>query len=174
MSFSENLKAVRKQKGISQEELAARLDVSRQTISRWETGDYYPETEKLLLLATILEVSLDALMYGESKQPLRSATTGKILIRSMDKTSIVNCDKVKSNSIPFKTRKKQPKFVLYGVDGTSLFGDNNTVLGWYMTQEDIQKEIMQIEAAMKQGITHYELQYAADVKIGWFNLRLKN
>lgn len=61
MGFAENLKLVRKNRNITQEELADRLQVSRQAISKWESGFGYPETEKLLQLAAVLQVSLDYL-----------------------------------------------------------------------------------------------------------------
>ena len=56
--FGENLKMLRKQKGFSQEELAARLHVVRQTISKWEKGLSIPDPEMLIRLAEILEVSV--------------------------------------------------------------------------------------------------------------------
>ena len=46
MSFAENLKQLRKERQLSQEELAEMLDVSRQAVSKWELGDGYPEVEK--------------------------------------------------------------------------------------------------------------------------------
>lgn len=61
MSFSENLKAIRKKHSITQEELADMLSVSRQAISKWESGAGYPEIETLLILAKELNVSLDYL-----------------------------------------------------------------------------------------------------------------
>mgnify|MGYP002574175233 CR=1 FL=1 len=51
MSFGENLKNVRKQRGVTQEELAEILGVSRQAISKWESDSGYPETEKLLVIS---------------------------------------------------------------------------------------------------------------------------
>ena len=48
MGFSENLQILRKMKNMSQEQLAERLDVSRQAVSKWESGNGYPETEKLI------------------------------------------------------------------------------------------------------------------------------
>ena len=51
MSFAENLKSIRKERNLSQEDLAEILDVSRQAVSKWELGDGYPEVEKLLLLS---------------------------------------------------------------------------------------------------------------------------
>ena len=62
MSFAENLQLARKKNGLTQEELAEMLDVSRQAVSKWEQGDGYPEVEKLLVLSDKLDISLDELM----------------------------------------------------------------------------------------------------------------
>ena len=61
MGFSENLRTIRKKHNITQEELADMLSVSRQAVSKWESGAGYPETEKLLILAKELNVTLDYL-----------------------------------------------------------------------------------------------------------------
>jgi len=61
MGFAENLKIIRKKRDMTQEQLADILSVSRQAISKWESGAAYPETETLLLLSRELEVSLDSL-----------------------------------------------------------------------------------------------------------------
>lgn len=65
MSFGERLATARKAKGISQEDLAARLEVSRQTIYKWETGITSPDVEKLQELSRVLEVSASYLL-GEA------------------------------------------------------------------------------------------------------------
>ena len=65
MSFGDNLRTIRKQKNISQEDLASRLNVSRQAVSKWEQNSGYPEMEKLIQLSAILEVSLDYLVLGQ-------------------------------------------------------------------------------------------------------------
>ena len=67
MSFAENLKQIRKERNLSQEDLAELLDVSRQAVSKWEQGEGYPEAEKLLLLSKQLNISLDSLMSTGSK-----------------------------------------------------------------------------------------------------------
>ena len=59
MGFSDNLRQIRREQRLSQEELAERLKVSRQAVSKWEQGNGYPEVEKLLLLSEVLSVSLD-------------------------------------------------------------------------------------------------------------------
>lgn len=60
--FSENLKTLRKQKGFTQEELAARLNIVRQTVSKWEKGLSVPDAELLIRLAEILEVPVSTLL----------------------------------------------------------------------------------------------------------------
>lgn len=68
----ENLKNLRKQKGYSQEELADRLGVVRQTISKWEKGQSVPDSEMLMKLAEIFEVTVSQLLGStimEEHQP---------------------------------------------------------------------------------------------------------
>ena len=60
--FSENLKSLRKRKGLSQEELAIRLNVVRQTISKWEKGLSVPDADMLIRIAEILETSVSGLL----------------------------------------------------------------------------------------------------------------
>ena len=65
MNLSKNIYNLRKKNGISQEKLAEQIGVSRQTISNWELGETSPNSEQLLLLANILNVSLDELLDNE-------------------------------------------------------------------------------------------------------------
>lgn len=64
MTFGERLYELRKEKNISQEELAELLDVSRQSISKWENDKAYPEMTRLLFMSNYFGVSLDYLMRG--------------------------------------------------------------------------------------------------------------
>lgn len=70
--FSENLKTLRRQKGFTQEELAARLNVVRQTVSKWEKGLSVPDAELLTRLAEVLEVPVSTLLGSaipDDKEP---------------------------------------------------------------------------------------------------------
>ena len=64
MTFGQRLYELRKEKNISQEELAELLDVSRQSISKWENDKAYPEMTRLLFMSDYFQVSLDYLMRG--------------------------------------------------------------------------------------------------------------
>ena len=66
--LQENLKILRTQKGMSQEELADRLNVVRQTVSKWEKGLSVPDSEMLIRIADVFEVSVGELL-GETIQP---------------------------------------------------------------------------------------------------------
>ena len=65
MSFSEKLQALRKANKMSQEKLADLLDVTRQSVSKWESGQTYPEMDKLLAMCKIFKCSLDDLTNDE-------------------------------------------------------------------------------------------------------------
>lgn len=82
MKLNEKVYWCRKQTGLSQEELAARIGVSRQSISKWETGDASPEISKLPLLAQTFGVTTDWLLSDEGipqeepKEELKEENSG--------------------------------------------------------------------------------------------------
>jgi len=67
--IAEALRILRKRKGLTQENLAERLGVSRITVARWESGQRKPSTEQLLRLSKILEVPLTELIKGDTSKP---------------------------------------------------------------------------------------------------------
>ena len=65
-AIAKRLLAARKNAGFSQEEASALLSVSRQTLSKWENGDGLPDSEKLIAIARVYEISIDALLLGKT------------------------------------------------------------------------------------------------------------
>lgn len=65
MDLSKRIKELRQRDGLSQEELAERIYVSRQTVSNWENDHSYPDVQSLLMLSTLFNVSLDELIKGD-------------------------------------------------------------------------------------------------------------
>ena len=63
--LNENIKAIRKSKGLTQEELAIKLNVVRQTISKWEQGRSVPDSDMLISISEVLETSVSTLL-GET------------------------------------------------------------------------------------------------------------
>lgn len=70
MKFNENLKFLRKKEGLTQEELAEKLNVSRQSVTKWESGNAIPDIEKIKEIAYIFLISVDSLIGDiENKKP---------------------------------------------------------------------------------------------------------
>ena len=67
MQVSHAIRAQRERIGLSQEALAERIYVSRQTVSNWECGKTYPDIESLLLMAQLFDVTLDELVKGDKE-----------------------------------------------------------------------------------------------------------
>jgi putative transcriptional regulator len=93
--FSENLKALREEKGLSQEELAIKLSVVRQTVSKWEKGLSTPDADMLLKLAEVLGTSVSVLVgesalnesepHPEAKSPRKHLSVLEIVLLYCDK-----------------------------------------------------------------------------------------
>ena len=64
MAFSDNLQFIRAQAGVTQEQLAEQLDVSRQSVSKWESGASFPEMDTLLRICDLYDVNMDTLLRG--------------------------------------------------------------------------------------------------------------
>ncbi len=69
MTLGERLQALRKSRGLSQEQLAEELGVSRQAVSKWELGESAPELEKVLVLSEFFGVTTDYLLKGGGEAP---------------------------------------------------------------------------------------------------------
>ena len=76
MAFSDNLQVLRARRGLTQEQLAEALNVSRQSVSKWESGAAFPEMDTLLRLCELYEVNLDLLLRGDVQASLRADTHG--------------------------------------------------------------------------------------------------
>lgn len=68
MNLSDNLKKIRKEHNLSQEQLAESLGVSRQAVSKWESGGAYPEMDKVLQICKMFNVNIDDLLNQDIKK----------------------------------------------------------------------------------------------------------
>lgn len=76
MSLGENLQFLRKKAGVTQEELAERLEVSRQSVSKWEADVSFPEMEKIITLCDMFGCTMDTLVKGNAEREVREDVTG--------------------------------------------------------------------------------------------------
>ena len=82
-SCSDRLADLRRRKGLSQEQLGYELGVSRQTVSKWELGQSYPDFQRLVLLSDYYEMSLDELMRGVDVGDVRALNESEKQISSI-------------------------------------------------------------------------------------------
>ena len=119
--FSENLINLRKLKNISQEELAEKLNVSRQTISKWETGESLPDIEKTKILAELFNVSIDDLVnFEKTPHSLGIPPKGKYAF------GVVTVGEKGQITLPAKARKI---FDINPGDNLILLGDETQGIG---------------------------------------------
>lgn len=107
MKFDENLRAFRKQKEFSQEYLAEKMNVSRQTISKWENGTAMPDLKKLTDLASLFDVSMDELL-GTSAPDYKTSESDN-----------AELEVLKQAFDEYKTKNKKTT-IIFGVVSTAL------------------------------------------------------
>ena len=71
MNLSEKIMLLRKKQGWSQEELANHLNISRQSISKWESGQSQPDIDKIILLSQLFQVTTDYLLLDQENEEHR-------------------------------------------------------------------------------------------------------
>ena len=96
--LNENIKRIRKSKGLSQEELAIKLNVVRQTVSKWENGLSVPDSSMLIMLADELDTTVSELLGELVAEP----TTDDLKIRS-NKLEVINLQLAKRSITKIKT-----------------------------------------------------------------------
>ncbi len=182
MDFADKLKIIRAERNMTQENLAELLNVSRQSISKWETGAGYPETEKLILIAKELEISLDYLLMDKIEpseevaseiRPTANVSSGRISITTYDGKEIISCISVRSSKVMF-AGKNEPKFTLLGVANSTIWGESTQLLGWYENNEQIQMEIEEILKAIEMGENTYRLKHYVEVVDKGLSIKIVN
>lgn len=88
--FNENLKTIRKAKGYTQEELAIKIHVVRQTISKWEKGLSVPDADTLSKLADVLEINVSELLGSEIKEETNKNEVSEQLAKISEQLALKN------------------------------------------------------------------------------------
>ena len=120
MNFGEKIYKLRKEKGLSQEALAEQIGTTRQAVSKWENNQGFPETEKLLLLANVFEVSTDFLLKDD-KSVKETSERGYYVSKEMATAYLANENKI--------CRNIGLTFMLFALTGIPylLFATNSTL-----------------------------------------------
>ena len=124
MRFGGKLSFLRKQRGMTQMELAEKLDISRQAVSRWEQGMSEPSTENLIRIGQLLGVPVDALVNGDAQSPPEAdaQVSGAKLEDAKPETNAPKEDEGPPQVIPPKPRRWLVAAVCAGVVCALLLG----------------------------------------------------
>lgn len=136
MSLGEKIFKLRKEKGLSQEALAEKIGTTRQAISKWENDQGYPETEKLLLLSNVFEVSTDYLLKDDKVEP-QNSERGFYVSREMAQSYI-------------ESERRVSRFMGFGFACFPLAG-----IPYLVFQQDSAGRIIGIVTALLIGITAF-------------------
>ena len=169
--FDETLRRIRKEKGMTQEELAIKVHVARQTVSKWEKGLSIPDVDLLQRLSEALEVDLSELLGAQILKEENRNEIAQQLAKISEQLAIKN---KRSNSIwklvkgiligiviliigyfllagllsfTFHTRTESS-----GVSSEELRGEQNLISAWEQDQEDniLGKEIIYVKSSTDQ------------------------
>ena len=160
MELAEHIKHYRKELGLSQEDLAERIYVSRQSVSNWETGKTYPDIHTLLLLADVFDTSLDALVKGDLPKM-------KAIINEEDRTRYNRDSTIFSALFVLMILAFIPLYVWLDTIGLILYAALVVVTLYYANRVEKHKKrfdtqtIREIEA-FTEGVTLDEIEKARE------------
>lgn len=114
MKFNEKLIELRKKNGLSQEELGYKLNVTRQTVSKWELGQTTPEMDKLIELSKIFNISVDELINSKDEDSFSFEPSTNYSETKQNQSGPINKSSFyESNNLPNKN--KTLKYVIIGI-----------------------------------------------------------
>ena len=158
MTFAEKLKSIRKQAGLSQEQLAEKLGVSRQAVTKWETDADIPDIENMMAISALFDMSIDELLSNERgmKKP------AEYLFESVTEYDI---DEPKRYDMKFGGAKQ---FALTGYDGEKIrvrMASNtlSTLQNDYKVKIDDIKKRIDVDVNRKNGVSEATAKEAVNI-----------
>ena len=158
MTFAEKLKSIRKQAGMSQEQLAEKLNVSRQAVTKWETDAGVPDIENIMAISALFDISIDELLSNEKGEKMPA----EYLFESVTEYDI---DEPKRYDMKFGGAKQ---FQLSGYEGEKIrvrLASNtfSTIQNDFKVKiDDIRKRI-DVEVSRKNGVSEATAKEAVSI-----------
>lgn len=172
MKFNEKLFTLRKRAGYSQEEFAEIIGVSRQTVSKWETDFMKPETDKLIQISKLYNVSLDELLIDEND--ILSLTNETV--ESENREKIVEIDIDEPNQTDKKNKRNKSKLfkIAIGLTIASFVGLVLTILISILLSSDGDSTVVYSTTAISVDTIFYFLLTILIIGIGIILYKLIN
>ena len=155
--LGENLKILRKQKGLSQETLAQQLNVVRQTVSKWEKGLSVPDAEMLNALSELFEVPVSTLLGSTVEEPEK--TSDSAMEEIAKQLAILNEQLAARSVRRRKTAKKVLTGIVIAIAAVIVLLVTVMLIYAYKPEKDLVLTTKNIECVMDGEVYHYYITY---------------
>ncbi|MBE5815372.1 MAG: helix-turn-helix transcriptional regulator [Clostridiales bacterium] len=158
MDFGDRLKQIRTSQGLSQEQLAEKIGVSRQAITKWETKKGLPDIENMVILAEIFKVTLDELVLQgtQQKEPQPSLYESET-VYDIDESKHFDIRMGSARSLLITSGSDEKVHICLRSDSLANLGS------LYKIKLDEKRNKLDISCVAKKGISRYEAEAAVDV-----------
>ena len=155
--LGENLKILRKQKGLSQETLAQQLNVVRQTVSKWEKGLSVPDAEMLNTISELFEVPVSTLLGSTVEEPEK--TSDSAMEEIAKQLAILNEQLATRSVRRRKTAKKILTGIVIAIAAVIVLLVTVMLIYAYKPDKDLVLTTKNIECVMDGEVYHYYITY---------------
>lgn len=160
MDFGDKLKQHRLKEGLSQEQLAEKIGVSRQAITKWETKRGLPDVENMIILAEIFKLTLDELVLEEVKKQEEKPTVFESeTVYDIDIQKHFDINIGGARTITLKTGADEKIHILLSSETLSELGS------LFKVKLDEKKNKLDVELINKKGVSRFEAQESVDITL---------
>ena len=160
MDFGDKLKQYRLKEGLSQEQLAEKIGVSRQAITKWETKRGLPDVENMIILAEIFKLTLDELVLEEVKKQEEKPTVFESeTVYDIDIQKHFDITIGGARTITLKTGADEKIHILLSSETLSELGS------LFKVKLDEKKNKLDVELINKKGVSRFEAQESVDITL---------
>ena len=160
MDFGDKLKQYRLKEGLSQEQLAEKIGVSRQAITKWETKRGLPDVENMIILAEIFKLTLDELVLEEVKKQEEKPTVFESeTVYDIDTQKHFDINIGGARTITLKTGADEKIHILLSSETLSELGS------LFKVKLDEKKNKLDVELINKKGVSRFEAQESVDITL---------
>ena len=160
MNFGDKLKQYRLKEGLSQEQLAEKIGVSRQAITKWETKRGLPDVENMIILAELFKLTLDELVLEEvKKQEGKAAVFESETVYDIDTSKHFDINLGSAKKVTLRTGADEKIHVLLSSATLSDIGS------LFKVKLDEKKNKLDVELENKKGVSRFETQESMEITL---------
>ena len=160
MDFGDKLKQYRLKEGLSQEQLAEKIGVSRQAITKWETKRGLPDVENMIILAEIFKLTLDELVLEEVKNQEEKPTVFESeTIYDIDTQKHFDINLGGARTVTLKTGSDEKIHIVLSSDTLAEIGSI------FKIKLDEKKNKLDVELVNQKGVSRFEAQESVDITL---------